>query len=152
ARAFGPRFGAATAFLAVLSYNGFLVGVYGFFGFLAQPLFAEHLAIDQPWWVWSFGTIALAGLLGYRDVHLSARVLGVLLIAEILIVLIMDFGIVFTGGESGLSLAAFEPSKVFAGAAGLVILFAFASFVGFEGTTIYGEEAKDRLRTVPRAT
>jgi amino acid transporter len=32
------------------------------------------------------------------------------------------------------------------------LLFCFASFVGFEATTIYGEEAKDPKRTIPRAT
>jgi len=31
-------------------------------------------------------------------------------------------------------------------------MFAHASFIGFEGTAIYGEEAKDPKRTVPRAT
>jgi amino acid transporter len=31
-------------------------------------------------------------------------------------------------------------------------MFAHASFIGFEGTAIYGEEAKDPKKTVPRAT
>jgi amino acid transporter len=35
---------------------------------------------------------------------------------------------------------------------GVAFLFAFGSFVGFEATTIYGEEARDPRRTVARAT
>ena len=31
-------------------------------------------------------------------------------------------------------------------------MLALGSFVGFEATAIYGEEAKDPARTVPRAT
>ena len=38
------------------------------------------------------------------------------------------------------------------GAPALGLLFAAASFVGFEATTIYSEEAKEPSRTVPRAT
>jgi amino acid transporter len=152
ARAFGPKSGAGAAFLAILSYNGFLLGVYGFFGFLAEPLFASKLGIHLDWWVWSLIALAAAGILGYRDVDLSAKVLGVLLIAEVIIVLITDFGIIFSGGDSGFNLEAFAPSNVFSGSAGVVLLFAFASFVGFEATTLYGEEAKDRKRTIPIAT
>ncbi|MGE0066532.1 MAG: APC family permease, partial [Solirubrobacterales bacterium] len=152
ARAFGPRPGAAAAFLAILSYNGFLLGVYGFFGFLAEPLFAEKLDIHLEWWVWSLLALAVAGILGYRDVDLSAKVLGVLLLAEVIFVLVTDAGILFSGGESGLNLEAFKPSNIFAGSAGVVMLFAFASFVGFEATTLYGEEAKDRHRTIPVST
>lgn len=52
--------------------------------------------------------------------------------------------------------AAFNPTNIFAGGltggAGIAIAFAFASFIGFEATAIYGEESKDPKRTVPRAT
>jgi amino acid transporter len=34
----------------------------------------------------------------------------------------------------------------------IALLFSFASFVGFEATAIYSEEARDPKRTVPRAT
>ena len=38
------------------------------------------------------------------------------------------------------------------GALGVALMFAHASFIGFEGSAIYGEEAKDPARTIPRAT
>jgi amino acid transporter len=52
--------------------------------------------------------------------------------------------------------ASFSPEQIFAGgftgAAGIAIAFAFASFIGFEATAIYGEESKNPKRDVPRAT
>jgi amino acid transporter len=52
--------------------------------------------------------------------------------------------------------ASFSPSAIFgdgiAGTAGIAIAFAFASYIGFEATAIYGEEAKDPKKAVPRAT
>jgi amino acid transporter len=53
---------------------------------------------------------------------------------------------------SDFSLEPFSPSVVFGGAVGVALMFAHASFIGFEGSAIYGEEAKDPQRTVPRAT
>jgi amino acid transporter len=38
------------------------------------------------------------------------------------------------------------------GSAGIALAFAFASYIGFEATAIYGEESRDPERTVPRAT
>jgi amino acid transporter len=151
-RAFGPRFGGATSFLAVLSYSGFLMGIYGFFGYLAAPLLKSQLGLDLPWWVWTLVAVAAAAALGYRDVNMSARVLGVLLLAEVLIVVLLDAAILIRGGADGLSLDGFSLSELFGHSPGVVLLFASASFVGFEATTLYGEEARDRHVTIPRAT
>lgn len=150
--AFGRRFGGATAYVALLSYGGFLMGVYGFFGSLAAPQLKSQLGIDLPWWVWALAAVAVAAILGYREVNMSARVLGVLLVAEVLIVLILDLAIVFKGGSQGLSGSGFSLSELFGHSPGVVLLFASASFVGFEATTLYGEEARDRHVTIPRAT
>jgi len=38
------------------------------------------------------------------------------------------------------------------GTAGIALAFAFASFIGFEATAIYGEESREPKKTVPRAT
>jgi amino acid transporter len=52
--------------------------------------------------------------------------------------------------------ASFSPDQIFiggfAGGAGIAIAFAFASFIGFEATAIYGEESNNPKRIVPRAT
>lgn len=59
------------------------------------------------------------------------------------------------GGDvpvSEFSLEPFAPSAVLGGALGVALMFAHASFIGFEGSAIYGEEARDPERTIPRAT
>ena len=99
--------------------------------------------------------MALIAVLGYRQVDLSLKVLGVLVAAEFIIVLILDVAILVkggAGGSSGLSGSSFTPGALMSGSLAIALLFNSASFIGFEATTIYSEEAKDPKRTVPRAT
>ena len=80
--------------------------------------------------------------------------LAVLLTLETGVILVLNIGILVNSPNpvSDYSFEPFAPSAVFAGAIGVALMFAHASFIGFEGTAIYGEEAKDPKRTVPRAT
>ena len=151
ARGLGGRVGGATALIAILSYNAMQIGVMGLLGAASAGTFAS-IGIDWPWWVWSFIGIAFAGILGYRQVELSAKILMILVALEYLIVLIVDLAILFKGGDSGLTLAPFSPSQIMSGTPAVGILFCFAAFIGFEATTIYSEEAKDPHTTVPKAT
>jgi len=151
-RGLGRPWGFAAAFVALLAYNAMLAGIFGQLGAFAHDILLDQLGIDLPWQAWVAIGLAIVAILGYRDVQISARVLGVLLICEVLILLLLDVVIIGDGGDSGLTGTGFEPAKVFGGAAGVAITFAFSCFVGFEATTIYGEEARDPKRTVPRAT
>jgi amino acid transporter len=151
-RGLGGAAGFAAAFVALLAYNCMLAGIFGQFGAFAADILDRQVGIDLPWQAWVAIGLAGVALLGYRDVQLSARVLGILLVAEMLILLVLDLVVVADGGASGLSATAFAPGEVFSGAVGVAIVFAFSCFVGFEATTIYGEEARNPRRTVPRAT
>ncbi|MBT9246259.1 APC family permease (plasmid) [Gemmobacter fulvus] len=151
AQGLGGHFGGAAALVAILSYNCMQIGILGLLGAASSATFAT-LGLDLPWWVWSYIAIAATAVLGYRQVDLSARILVVLVALEYLIVLIIDGAILFSGGDSGLSMAPFEPSQVFSGVPSIGILFCFAAFIGFEATTIYSEEARDPQRSIPKAT
>jgi amino acid transporter len=151
ARGLGGMLGGAAALIAILSYNAMQIGVFGLFGAATAGLFAGW-GINLPWWVWCFVGIALVGVLGYRRVDLSAKILTVLVLLEYLVVLVVDAAILFKGGDSGLSLAPFTPTQMLSGSPAIGILFCFAAFIGFEATTIYSEEAREPHRTVPRAT
>jgi amino acid transporter len=151
ARGLGGTLGGAAALIAILSYNAMQIGVFGLFGAATSGLFAGW-GINLPWWVWCFVGIALVAVLGYRRVDLSAKILTVLVLAEYLVVLVVDLAILFKGGDSGLSLAPFTPSLILSGSPAIGLLFCFAAFIGFEATTIYSEEAREPQRTVPRAT
>ena len=149
---FGRITGFAGAAVALLAYHCMLLGLYGLFGFFTSAVVADLTGTQTDWRLWA--ALAWAGvmILGYLEVNLSAKVLGVLMIGEILILLIFDVAVIAQGGAAGLNLDSFQPSNVFAEGFGVAMLFAATSFVGFEATAIYGEEAKDPARTVPRAT
>lgn len=151
ARGLGGKVGGASAMVAIFSYNAMQIGILGLLGAASAGTFAS-IGLDLPWYVWSFIGIAFAGILGYRQVELSAKILMALVILEYLIVIIVDVAILMKGGDAGLSLAPFTPSAIMMGSPAIGILFCFAAFIGFEATTIYSEEAKDPKTTVPKAT
>lgn len=149
--ALGDRAGRAAGYLAAIAYLAMLAGLYGIFGFFANAIFAGF-GLDLPWFVWALAVWALVSVLAYLDIDLSAKVLGLVMVLEVLVLLVVSFAIVFSGGADGLNLVSFMPSVATGGALGLAMMFAFASFIGFEATAIYSEEARDRDRTIPRAT
>ncbi|TFB70632.1 APC family permease [Cryobacterium glaciale] len=148
----GKPAGLATAFLALLTYTAIQVSVHGYVGYILSVTVAGLGGPDLPWFLYSLLTIALVGFLGYRHIDLSSKVLGVLLVAEVAIVLALVAAVVISGGPEGLSLAPFEPNNVLSGSPGIGLMFAIAAFIGFEATAIFRDEAKDPSRTIPRAT
>ena len=151
--------GGAAAWTALLGYNSMQIGLYGLFGAAAASFCAETLGFNPPWWACSFVAWAIIGVLGYRQVDLSVKVLGILVALEFLIVLLLDVAIVGKGGNGGtggfasnLSMEPFSFGVLTSGSLAIALLFNSASYIGFESTTIYSEEAKDPRRTVPRAT
>lgn len=149
---FGGIWGSIAALIAILAYNAMQIGLYGLFGSATAGLFSG-IGITLPWWIWTYLGIAIVALLGYRSIDLSTKILGLLVLAEYVIVIIIDLAIGLKGGEQGISLSSsFSPSAFFSGSPAIGILFCFAAFIGFESTTIYREEARNARVTVPRAT
>ena len=66
-----------------------------------------------------------------------------LVFGEYIVVLILDLAILTAGGDSGINAVSFTPHAFLSGTPAIGLLFCFASFIGFEATTIYSEEAKD---------
>lgn len=159
ARGMGGYAGGAAALIALLGYNTMQIGLVGLFGVLASA-FMGVIGVTVPWWVMSLVGWALVAVLGYRQVDLSLKVLAVLVACEFLIVILFDLMVLFKGGSLGggaeaatsLGFGSFTLKEFFSGAPAIGLLFCAASFVGFEATTIYSEEAKDPEKTVPKAT
>ena len=95
----GRELGMGAGFAAVVAYSVFEASLCGGFAYF----FHTHLP-GVAWPVFAFGMVALIGVLSYLDVKISARVLGVTLILEVLILLIMDIFIFGKGGEGALDL------------------------------------------------
>ena len=148
----GPRPGLGAAFTALVAYTAVQVGVYGYMGWAANDLVTFFGGPTVPWWVYSFVTIAVVAVLGYRHIELSAKVLGVALVLEITIMLALDVAVFATGGAAGPVWSTFSPSNVLAPGLGVAVLFALTGFIGFEATAVFRDEARDPERTVPRAT
>lgn len=151
ARGLGGGAGGAVSMIAIVAYNAMQVGLLGLLGGVASGVFGE-MGIALPWWGWSLIAIALVAVLGYRQVDLSARVLIVLVALEYVIVLVVAIAILLQGGAAGLSIPFFDWPTITSGSVTLAVLLVLGSFIGFEATTIYSEEARDPERTIPRAT
>nr|WP_246319535.1 APC family permease [Nocardioides kongjuensis] len=149
----GRPAGLGAAWLAILTYTTAQVGIAAMLGAQLQAFVVDSLnGPDVAWWVYSLATLAVTGMLGYRHLDLSAKVLGVMLVLEIGIVVLLAVVALAEGGHDGVSLDSFHWDNVTTGSPGLGLMFAIASFLGFESTAIFRDEAKDPDRTVPRAT
>ncbi|OMB80931.1 APC family permease [Mycolicibacterium farcinogenes] len=144
--------GIGIAFVALVSYVALEAGVYGLLGPAGAGVLKLAGGPELPWWVFAAVAFAVTTYLGYRNIELSSRVLGVLLTAEIAIVLVLDLVIVANGGDRGLSSGIVNPGAIFSGSLGIGLLFAIISYVGFEATAIFRDEARTPERTIPRAT
>ncbi len=147
----GLRAARAAGYLALFAYNIFQVAIWGTFGFFFNIFTADWFGWDVSWIVWVLAGIAMVGVLGFFEIGLSAKILGVAVVLEVLVILVMALAIVFDGGANGLTLEPFSPDKVTANNLGVGLMFCFLLFIGFEATAIYGEEARDPRRTIPRA-
>ncbi|MGL3805510.1 APC family permease [Paeniglutamicibacter sp. R2-26] len=149
----GRGFGLGAAFVALLAYLALEAGVFGLFGPGLAELVKSYGGPDLPWWAWAAVGFVAVTALGYRNIELSGKLLAVLLIAEVAIVLVLDAVVVFSGGgPEGFATGIVTPSEIVSGAPGMGILFAILSFVGFEATAVFRDEARDPDRTIPRAT
>ncbi|MGW3506515.1 APC family permease [Streptomyces sp. NPDC000994] len=150
----GRTAGAGSAGLALFSYCVIQAAMYGLYGSIVSGLVAHHTGLDLPWWVWALATMAVVKVLGAAGIEMGARVLAVFVTAEFSILLVFGLVTLFKGGgPEGLGMTdSFSPSAALQGAPGVAVMFAVASMFGFEATAIYGEEARNPSRTVPRAT
>ncbi|TFC27352.1 APC family permease [Cryobacterium sp. TMT1-3] len=151
-RGLGRHLGTASAFVSILAYLAIQLAIYGFFG----ALMAGQVGV-LPWWAWSLLSWGVVTLLSLLSVDVGAKVLGVLMLLELTALVVTAVAVLIDGGPEGLNFwASFNPAAIvaggLAGSAGIAFAFAFASFIGFEATAIYGEESKDPKTVVPRAT
>ncbi|MFR9754207.1 APC family permease [Streptomyces sp. TR06-5] len=150
ARGLGGTTGAGASFVALIAYNALQVGIYGIFGFEASLLISEHLGITVAWWVPALAGVALTGVLGALKIDLNARVLGVLLVVEVLLIVIVDFAFASDPGPDGLSFAAFDPGTLAGAGLGTALCFTVAAFLGFEQAPVYAEETSRPQTVVAR--
>ena len=155
-RGLGKHAGVASAFASLVGYITIQLAIYGFLGGVLSGQMEASVGIKQPWYVWAIVAWVLVTVLSMLSVDVGAKVLGVLMVAELLTLVITSTAVFINHGVHANLANSFSPTAIFAGGfgggAGIAIAFAFASFIGFEATAIYGEESKDPKRVVPKAT
>jgi amino acid transporter len=151
-RGLGRIPGVGMAFVALVSYNAMQIGIYGLFGVATSAFMADKIGVTLDWQWWCLIGGAIVALLGVLKIDLNARVLGIALLLEVLVVAIFDLGVIASPGPEGLTTTGWSPSEATGSALGAALTFCVASFVGFESAAIYSEECKDPKRTVARAT
>src|SRR3954468_1593189 len=151
-KALGLPTGIGIAFVAIVSYLAIEAGVYGLLGPAGASIVELFGGPALPWWSFALVAFAVTAYLGHRNIALSSRVLAILLTAEIAIVAVLDLVIVVRGGDHGLSTGIVSPHAILSGSLGIGLLFAIISYVGFEATAIFRDEARTPETTIPRAT
>jgi amino acid transporter len=145
-----PAFGVIAAWGLLLAYIATGASVAGgalyYVGVLSQQFF--------HWTPPALLVLALvcgvAGLIAYRDVKLSAElmlwieVVSVSLILIVLAVLVFRFGFQFDKDQ-------FKLKGVTISSLGPALVLSMFSFVGFESAASLGGEAREPLKTIPRA-
>jgi amino acid transporter len=150
----GRVVGLASGLLAVMAYIVFEASIVGIFAYFAQTTVLAQFGVHVPWQVFAAIMLAATAILSFFDIHLTSRVLGVMLVGEISMLFLMAVAVLVRGGgPDGIPLSPVNPLNAFGGpAAGLGLFFAFWSWVGFESTAMYGEESREPKKTIPRAT
>jgi amino acid transporter len=147
----GKSWSVVAALFAVIAYNSQTVGIVGGFGYFTYKGLHDS-GINIPWWSAALFAIIFVGILGYRNVDVSAKVLAVLMVLEILLLAMLDIGIFSEYGFAAFPLVAIKPSVVFSAGLPIAVLFSFSCFIGFESAALYAEETRQPNRTIPRAT
>ncbi len=95
-----------------------MIGIFSFFG---NDLFSSLFNVHVPWIVFALVMLAVNALLTYFDINLAAKVLGVFLVTEIVMLALMAFSVLFTGGgPQGWSWGSLNPLNGFHSLSGVV--------------------------------
>ena len=147
----GENWGASASILALMAYFTIQIAIVAMLGFFTQIFLAAHFNLHISWWALSMLFVLVAWMLSIKRVEVGGKLLGVLMLAEVAIVLLTDIMLLIKKSGS-YSFQSFEPSMFMQGNLGIAFIFTIAAFIGFESTAIYAEECRDPQKTVPRAT
>lgn len=152
--ALGKRIGLGSSFLSVVFYIIGGIAFYVYAGIAVSDLIETTLHGPQiPWWPGTFVLLAVTAVLAYRGIELNAKVMGTILLVEVVLIVAFIGATVLRGGPTGRSLAPFNPVNMNHGPSlSVAFVFVLVLFLGFESAAIYSEEARDGQKTVARAT
>jgi amino acid transporter len=151
----GRAAGLVTGLIATLGYNFFVAGGLGTLGFFTGAVVFPTLfgGFEVHWFIAGAVLFVIAFLLARAGIQVSARVLGVALTLEVIILISFVISVlVQTGFDIEAITLAFSPEILVGGSIWIAFLLVATAFLGFEATSLFSEEAKDPRKTIPRAT
>lgn len=149
--------GLAAGVMSMFTYMTMEAGLIGIFSAFTDQALSSQFGINLPWELYAVVCLVVIAMLSHFDISVAAKVLGVVLVAEVLMLGVSAVASLMNAPD-GMHFDALSPvsalstNGVAGGVVGLGLLMAFWSWVGFESTAIYGEESKDPKRIVPKAT
>ncbi len=157
----GPTLASGAGILIWMCYIAFSASVLGVCGYFAHSTLHDFFSINVNAWIIELVALALMSILSWFHIELTAKVLGVCLTAEVLVLVILCFSILFSS-HSHFSAAPLNPGAIFnnhaavkvfgAGAAGVALFGAFWSWTGFEMAPNYAEESRHPKKLMGPAT
>jgi len=148
----GRSTGVGAGYVAVVAYFASVILIGAFFGFFASATLDSELGLSVSWPVCSMVGLAAVFALCFLGVQTSVRLLGVLLALETALLVAIIIAVLVNHGPGAYPMSSFSPAEVFSGTPGIALAFCFSTFLGFEATAIFSEEARDPKRTVAVAT
>lgn len=150
-RALGPRAGFVTGGLMFVAYALLAPIEIGLIGAYLQETLRQEFGVNIPWILIGIVPWAAMAILAFEGIRTSLRTALALFVAESAVVVGMALIVVIRGGAHGVTAAPISPTASPHGFGGIVTGFVFAglSFVGFEGATALGDEARRPHRTIP---
>src|SRR5690242_20411258 len=161
AHGLGRIVGMASGLIITMAYVVFEGSLIGIFSFFFKNLMSSLFGLDVHWILPALLMLVANSVLAYYDINIAAKVLGVFLITEIVMLSLGAIAVlVHGGGPDGFAVGqTINPAGAFQGASGVVgasaglgLFFAFWSWVGFESTAMYGEESRNPKKIIPIAT
>jgi amino acid transporter len=159
---FGRTAGLTSASVIGFAYPVLSASLVGVFAYFAHSTIEAWTGLSVPIFILLFGLLAVNIAFLYFDIKITARVLGVFFVAEVIGALAFALIILFQGGADGLSAAPLNPVNLFdnksaiavfgAAAPGIALFGAFWSYVGFEMGPSYGEETREPTKVFAKAT
>ena len=161
----GREAGLSAGITSLAAYSVFEAAMTGLFAFFANTFIAAHFGVEVPWLYLALFAIVLSAALSHLDVQLSAAVLGVALLLEVLALLVFDVAVATAGTGTHFTLESLNLFRVMtdvpaqqvgtvtiaAGAGAVGVFMAFWSWCGFEMAPNYAEESINPARNVPRS-
>ncbi|WP_214405746.1 APC family permease [Pseudonocardia lacus] len=140
----GRPAGVAAGAVAVLAYNAIQISLYGLLGATASAL------LGGPWWAWALAAWAVVAGLGVGHIALSTRLIGALLVAELLVIAAFDVAGFAHPADPAELFSPLAPDRLAVDGVGGVLALGVAAFIGFESVTAFREETT-HPRSVQRA-